>query len=94
MDVVDPVAYAARMAAEADLDKRIAEIFAAEQKELEQRGEKVCTNSKTCARAIPQNANRCPNCGKNQGQSGSGHLSGANRSRRRNPIVLNPGSTQ
>lgn len=91
MNVVDPVAYEARLARERAVDERVAAIAAAEQKKLDDNGEKICLNDKTCAATIPADATRCPECGRNQGQSGSGRLSGA---RRRGPIVLNFGGAR
>lgn len=79
MNVVDPAAVAAREEREREFDARIAERARAEQERLDAAGLKVCTNDKACRTEIPADATTCPECRKNQGQSGSGRMSGANR---------------
>lgn len=90
---MDPVAVAAREAREREIDERIAKIVAAEQKELDEHGEKICVNDRSCAVAIPQSAARCPNCGKAQPAIANGAMSGVRRSAlRRHDITFTFGA--
>ena len=71
----------ARAAADADLNARLAATVAAQEADLAERDEKLCTNTQVCAETMPVTATNCPGCGKYQGQSASGTASGANRTR-------------
>lgn len=77
--VIDPAAVAAREAREKPMNDRIAAQVRAAQEQLDAAGLKVCANWAHCPAEIPVAATKCPECGKNQGQSDSGQMSGVNR---------------